>query len=73
MERQSFLGLAAQVHDASDVELETQHGLVTAPQGGLAERLEQPIEKEKVLILRIIWHYNQKPYDPLEYPVHLHI
>jgi hypothetical protein len=60
MERKSLLGLAAEIDDALGIELEAEDELVVGSELGLGKGLEESVEQEQVLVLRIVRHDNQE-------------
>jgi hypothetical protein len=71
MKGKSLLGLTTQIYDALSVKLKSQNVLVVCLEFSLLKSVQGPIEEEKVLILGIVRHNNQKGNDSVEHIVEL--
>jgi len=71
MKRKPLLSLAAEVDYALGIKLKGQNVFLIGLEISLLKGMKRSIKEEEILVLRVIWHHNQKRNNSIEHIVEL--
>jgi len=71
MKRKPLLSLTAEVDYALGIKLKGQNVFLIGLEISLLKGMKRSIKEEEILVLRVIWHHNQKRNNSIEHIVEL--